>query len=164
MPSLSSLTKLLPGYRYGKTRKTLYIDRQIRDVLTDELGKGVMSLQEVLDSAQKANQRIVVEEVRSLKDQIDQFIDDIRTAPAGFQKDVSKEEAAKLLDFDTRVMRQCKEVVTASSLLHDKYLKSEPQDVTPEIPLVRKLVVDARGVYRDRLAVLKELEQVQSYV
>jgi len=136
----------------------------VRDVLTDELGKGVMSLQEVLDSAQKANQRTVVEEVKTLKDQIDQFIDDIRTAPAGFQKDVSKEEAAKLLDFDTRVMRQCKEVVTATSLLHDKYLKSDPQDVTPEIPLVRKLVVDARGAYRDRLAILKELEQVQSYV
>ncbi len=123
-----------------------------------------MSVQEIIDTAQKASQRSMVAEARRLKDEIEQFIDDIRTAPAAFQRDVSREEAARLVDFDSRVMRQCKEVAVASSLLHDKWLESDPREATGEVPHVRKLVRDARSLYRNRVAILKELEQVQAYV
>ncbi|OLD13077.1 MAG: hypothetical protein AUI93_01850 [Crenarchaeota archaeon 13_1_40CM_3_52_10] len=160
----SNLARLVPGYGYGETRKTLDTDRRVRDILRIELGKGVMSMQEVVDVAQRANQRSMVEEARRVKDEIEQFIDDIRTAPAAFHRDVRKDEAERLVEFDTQVIRQCKEVVVAASLLHEKFLKSEPQDIIGEVPSVRKLVRDARGKYKDREAVLKEVQGAEAYV
>lgn len=123
-----------------------------------------MSVQEVVDMAQRSDQRNLVSESRRLKEEIEQFIDDIRTAPAAFQRDVSVGEAQKLTDFDTKMMRQCKEIVLATSLLHEKLLKSDPPDVVGEVPSIRKLVRDAREVYRDREAVLKQVEGAQAYV
>lgn len=114
--------------------------------------------------AQRSDQRTLVSEARRLKEEIEQFIDDIRTAPAAFHGDVGKEEAQRLTDFDTKMMRQCKEVVLATNLLHEKLLKSDPLDVVGEVPSIRKLVRDAREVYRDREAVLKQVEGAQAYV
>lgn len=159
-----SLANLIPGYGYGEARKALATDRRVRDVLRTELGKGVLSMQEVVDIAQRASQRGMVAEARRLKEEIEQFIDDVRTAPSAFHRDVGKGEAQRLIDFDVKMMRQCKEVVLATNLLHEKLLKGEPQDVVGEVPAVRKLVREARSVYRDRDAVLKEAEGAQSYV
>jgi hypothetical protein len=160
----STLASLVPGYGYGETRKTLDTDRRVRDLLRIELGKGVLSMQEVVDVAQRANLRSTVEEAKRVKDEIEQFIDDIRTAPAALHRDVRKDEAETLVEFDTRVMRQCKEVVVAASLLHEKFLKSDPPDMIGEFPSVRKLVIDARGMYRDREAILKEVQGTEAYV
>ena len=161
---MSSLTKLIPGHSYREGRKALETDRRVRDILRAELGKGILSIQEVTDMAQRANQRDLVAESRRLKEEIDQFLDDIRVAPAGFHRDIGNEEAQRLSDFDTKRMRQCKEVAVATNLLHDKLLKSNPVDVVGEVPPVRKLVRDARSVFRDREAVLKEVEGTQASV
>ena len=161
---LVSLTDLIPGYGYGQTRGALETDRRVRDVLRTELGKAVLSMQAVVDMGQRANQRNMVAEARRLKEGIEQFIDDIRTASSAFDKDVGKIEAQKLVDFDTKMMRQCKEVAVAANLLHERLLKSDPQDIVGEVPSIEKLVRDARASYRDREAVLKQVEGTQAYV
>lgn len=141
--------KYIHDYSYINEEKSKQTDKKLRDLISKELKKSKDLLFNIMELAYKEEVDRVANEIQSVRDEIDIFLNEISIIKSKWNK-ISKEGYIKIIKSDLTLIRNVKQLNEILNIIYNQVLSSKAKDLIRKGEELRKYIYQLRGVFKER--------------